>query len=49
MRSAMAPWQAAAPRLVGRSAELTHLRGRLDRLRDGLSWVYPGPRKYVYE
>ena len=20
-----------------------------DRLRDGLSWVYPGPRKYVYE
>jgi enterochelin esterase family protein len=20
-----------------------------DRLRDGLSWVYPGPQKFVYE
>jgi enterochelin esterase family protein len=20
-----------------------------DRLRDALSWVYPGPHKYVYE
>ena len=29
----MAPWQAAAPRLVGRGVELGHLRGRLDQLR----------------